>query len=141
VLKTMQNLYEKKLVSYPRTDSRHITTSEFAYLVDQVEDYQSLMKQPFPIHSRQPKKRYVDNEKVKEHYAIIPTKKVPTEAALTKLPPNERKLYEEVVRTTLAMFHTDYLYTETKITTDVNKLLFFTTGKTERDLGWKVLFP
>ena len=60
---------------------------------------------------------------------------------LPKLPPNERKLYEEVVRTTLAMFHTDYLYTETKITTDVNKLPFFTTGKTERDPGWKALFP
>ena len=141
VLKTMQNLYEKKLVTYPRTDSRHITTSEFAYLVDQVEDYQSLIKQPFPVHSRQPKKRYVDNAKVKEHYAIIMTKKVPTEAALAKLPPNERKLYEEIVRTTLAMFHTDYLYTETKITTDVNNLPFFTTGKTERDLGWKALFP
>ena len=84
VLKTMQNLYEKKLVTYPRTDSRHITTSEFAYLVDQVEDYQSLIKQPFPVHSRQPKKRYVDNAKVKEHYAIIMTKKVPTEAALSE---------------------------------------------------------
>ena len=141
VLKTMQNLYEKKLVTYPRTDSRHITTSEFAYLADQVEDYQSLINQPFPIHSRQPKKRYVDNAKVKEHYAIIPTKKVPTEAALAKLPPNERKLYEEVLRTMLAMFHTDYVYTETKVTTDVNELPFFTTGKTERDIGWKALFP
>lgn len=141
VLKTMQNLYEKKLVTYPRTDSRHITTSEFAYLVDQVEDYQQLIGQPFPIQSRQPKKRYVDNAKVQEHYAIIPTKKVPTEAALAKLPPNERKLYEEVLRTMLAMFHTDYVYTETKITTDVNQLPFFTTGKTERDIGWKALFP
>ncbi|AOV06269.1 type IA DNA topoisomerase [Sporosarcina ureilytica] len=141
VLKTAQNLYEKKLVTYPRTDSRHITTSEFAYLVEQVADYQQLIQQPFPIHSSQPKKRYVDNAKVKEHYAIIPTKKVPTEAALSKLPPNERKLYEEILRTTLAMFHTDYLYTETKVTTDVNQLSFFTTGKTERDIGWKALFP
>ena len=38
------------------------------------------------------------------------------------------------------MFHTDYLYTETKVTTDVNGLPFFTTGKTERDKGWKALF-
>lgn len=141
VLKTMQNLYEKKLVTYPRTDSRHITTSEFSYLANQVEDYQQLIQQPFPIQSRQPKKRYVDNAKVKEHYAIIPTKKVPTDAALAKLPPNERKLYEEVLRTMLAMFHTDYVYTETKVTTDVNQLPFFTTGKTERDIGWKALFP
>lgn len=39
------------------------------------------------------------------------------------------------------MFHTNYIYTETKITTDVKGLPFFTTGKTERDLGWKTLFP
>ena len=56
VLKTMQNLYEKKLVTYPRTDSRHITTSEFAYLVDQVEQLSTLIDQPFSIQSRQPKK-------------------------------------------------------------------------------------
>lgn len=141
VLKTMQTLYEKKLVTYPRTDSRHITTSEFTYLVEQVESYQQVINQAFPIHSRQPKKRFVDNAKVQEHYAIIPTKKIPTATALTKLSSNERKLYEEVLRTTLAMFHTNYLYTETKITTTVNDLPFFTTGKTERDLGWKALFP
>ena len=141
VLKTVQNLYEKKLVTYPRTDSRHITTSEFTYLVDQVNEYQQLIKHPFQVQSTQPKKRYVDNVKVKEHYAIIPTKKLPTEVSINKLPPDERKLYEEVIRTTLAMFHTDYLYTETKITTDVNKLPFFTVGKTEKDSGWKALFP
>jgi len=49
-------------------------------------------------------------------------------------------LYEEVVRTTIAMFHRDYLYTETKVTTEVNGLPFYTTGKTDRDLGWKELF-
>lgn len=141
VLKTMQSLYEKKLVTYPRTDTRHITTSEFGYLVDQVEQYQQLIEHSFQIRSRQPNKRYVDNAKVQEHYAIIPTKTVPTKARIEKLPANERKLYEEIMRTTLAMFHTDYLYTETKVTTDVNGLPFFSTGKTERDQGWKALFP
>lgn len=140
VLKTMQGLYEKKLVTYPRTDARHITPNEFAYLKDQVGDYQQLIGHPFPVASLAPKKRYVDSSKVQEHYAIIPTKKVPTQAVLGRMSPLERNLYEEVVRTTLAMFHTDYLYTETKVTTDVNGLPFFTTGKTERDLGWKALF-
>ena len=140
VLKTMQTLYEKKLVTYPRTDARHITPNEFAYLKDQVGDYQQLIGHPFPVASLAPKKRYVDSSKVQEHYAIIPTKKIPTQAVLGRLSPLERNLYEEVVRTTLAMFHTDYLYTETKVTTDVNGLSFFTTGKTERDLGWKALF-
>ncbi|MER2260951.1 MAG: DNA topoisomerase 3 [Psychrobacillus sp.] len=140
VLKTMQGLYEKKLVTYPRTDSRHITPNEFAYIVGQVEDYQRLINQPFPIASRTPSKRYVDSSKVQEHYAIIPTKKIPSMSVLGRLSPTERNLYEEIIRTTLGMFHTDYLYTETKVTTDVNGLPFFTTGKTEVDKGWKALF-
>lgn len=140
VLKTMQGLYEKKLVSYPRTDSRYITPSEFSYLATQVSDYQQLIRHPFPVTSLAPKKRYVDSSKVQEHYAIIPTKKLPTQAKLAGLSSIERNLYEEIVRTTLAMFHTDYLYTETKVVTDVNGLPFYTTGKTERDKGWKALF-
>ncbi|MFS0577481.1 DNA topoisomerase 3 [Sporosarcina sp. 179-K 3D1 HS] len=140
VLKITQGLYEKKLVTYPRTDARHITPNEFSYLAAQVNEYQQLINHSFPVASLSPKKRFVDSSKVQEHYAIIPTKKVPTQAALAKLSLLERNLYEEVVRTTLAMFHTDYLYTETKVTTTVNELPFFTTGKTERDLGWKALF-
>ena len=136
----MQGLYEKKLVTYPRTDSRHITPNEFSYLAAQVNDYQQLIGHSFPVTSLAPKKRYVDSSKVQEHYAIIPTKKIPSQAVLAGLSNIERNLYEEVVRTTLAMFHTDYLYTETKVTTDVNGLPFFTVGKTERDKGWKALF-
>ncbi|TQR20377.1 type IA DNA topoisomerase [Psychrobacillus vulpis] len=140
VLKTMQVLYEKKLVTYPRTDSRYITPSEFSYLAAQVTDYQQLIGHSFSVASLSPKKRYVDSSKVQEHYAIIPTKKIPSQSVLSRLSIMERNLYEEVVRTTLSMFHTDYLYTETKVTTDVNGLPFFTIGKTERDKGWKALF-
>ncbi|MEI4769078.1 DNA topoisomerase 3 [Psychrobacillus sp. FJAT-51614] len=140
VLKTMQGLYEKKLVTYPRTDSRYITPSEFSYLSSKVSDYQQLIGHPFPVTSLAPKKRYVDSSKVQEHYAIIPTKKIPSQSVLAGMSSMERNLYEEIVRTTLAMFHNDYLYTETKVTTDVNGLPFFTTGKTEREKGWKALF-
>lgn len=140
VLKTMQALYEKKLVTYPRTDSRYITPAEFSYLAGQVIDYQQLVGHSFPVVSLAPKKRYVDSSKVQEHHAIIPTKKLPTQAKLTGLSSLERNLYEEIVRSTLAIFHGDYLYTETKVTTEVNGLPFFTTGKTEVDKGWKSLF-
>ena len=88
VLKTMQGLYEKKLVTYPRTDSRHITPSEFTYLADQVADYQQLIGHPFPVASLAPKKRYVDSSKVQEHYAIIPTKKIPSQAVLAGYRPS-----------------------------------------------------
>ncbi|MDN7242034.1 DNA topoisomerase 3 [Planococcus sp. N028] len=141
VLSVMQGLYEKKLVSYPRTDAQHITTSEFAYLANQVEAYQKLIGTSFPIASKAPKKRFVDNAKVQEHYAIIPTKTLPTARKLEGLARDERNLYEEVMRTTLAMFHKDYRYAETKVTTNVNGLDFFTTGKTELEQGWKELFP
>ncbi|WP_281864712.1 type IA DNA topoisomerase [Planomicrobium okeanokoites] len=141
VLSVMQTLYEKKLVSYPRTDTQHITNAEFSYLAKQVETYQKLIGEEFPVASRAPKKRFVDNAKVQEHYAIIPTKSIPTARKLEGLARDERNLYEEVLRTTLAMFHRDYRYAETKVTTDVKGLHFFTTGKTEIDKGWKELFP
>ncbi len=140
VLKTMQTLYEKKLVTYPRTDTQFITPNEFSYLENQVEAYQKLINQPFNVASRTPSKRYVDSSKVQEHYAIIPTKKIPTVAVLARLSSEERNLYEEVLRTTLAMFHSNYLYQETSVTTDVNGLAFLSTGKVEIDKGWKVLF-
>ncbi|WP_088006008.1 type IA DNA topoisomerase [Indiicoccus explosivorum] len=141
VLSVMQTLYEKKLVTYPRTDSQHITPAEFSYLAAAAEKFQQLISEPFEIHSKNPKKRFVDSSKVAEHYAIIPTKKIPTEKALAALSPLERKLYEEIVRTALAMFHTDYKYAETKVVTDVKGLLFHTTGRTELNKGWKSLFP
>lgn len=140
VLSTMQSLYEKKLVTYPRTDTQFITPNEFTYLENQVEAYQQIIQQPFEVASRKPSKRYVDSEKVQEHYAIIPTKKIPSEKVLTKLSHEERNLYEEVLRTTLAMFHADYLYQETTVTTDVNGLSFYSSGKTELEKGWKMLF-
>ena len=140
VLSVMQGLYEKKLVSYPRTDSQHITPGEFSYLAAQAERYQQLIGAEFPISSKAPKKRYVDSSKVQEHYAIIPTKTVPTARKLEGLAQDERNLYEEVMRTTLAMFHRDYRYAETKVETDVKGVTFFTVGKTELDKGWKELF-
>lgn len=140
VLTTMQGLYEKKLVTYPRTDTQFITPNEFSYLESQVESYQQLIQQPFEVASRKPNKRYVDSSKVQEHYAIIPTKKIPSDKVLTKLSTEERNLYEEVLRTTLAMFHANYLYQETTVTTDVNGLSFYSSGKTEVELGWKALF-
>ena len=141
VLSVMQGLYEKKLVSYPRTDTQHITPGEFSYLARQVEKYQQLIDAPFPIASKSPKKRFVDSSKVQEHYAIIPTKTIPTARKLEGLAKDERNLYEEVLRTTLAMFHKNYRYAETKVTTDVKGLAFFTTGKTELEKGWRELFP
>ncbi|MFE1244218.1 DNA topoisomerase 3 [Fictibacillus sp. NPDC058756] len=140
VLDTVQKLYDKKILSYPRTDTQHITENEFAYLTANLESYQDLIENRFSVASKRPSKRYVDGSKVQEHYAIIPTKKVPTRAKIQGLSIEERNIYFEVLNTTLAMFHHDYVYEETKVTTNVNGLDFETVGKTEISKGWKELF-
>lgn len=137
VLDIVQGLYDKKLLSYPRTDSNYITDHEFKYLVQQVEKYQSLLGVSFEPDTTA-KKRYVDSSKVQEHYAIIPTRTLPE---LKNLKDEERNIYLEVLATTLAMFHQDYLYDETTIITDVNGLAFQSKGNTEKQKGWKALFP
>lgn len=141
VLSVVQKLYEKKWLTYPRTESNHITNAEFSYLRKQVNQYQQLIEQQFEPTFLFPRKRYVDDAKVQEHYAIIPTKKVPTSLQVEKLKTDEKNLYLEVLRTTLAMFAPTYKYEETKVTVDVQGLPFQTTGKVEQDIGWKVLFP
>lgn len=140
VLKYVQNLYEDKLLTYPRTDSHYITDAEHRYLVQNIESMKELLNVQFE-NQTEPKKRYVNNEKVVEHYAIIPTKTVPSLEKIKTLKTEEKNIYLEVLRTTLAMFHAEYQYEETKIITDVNSLEFHTTGRTEKSKGWKELFP
>ncbi|WP_010529471.1 type IA DNA topoisomerase [Lentibacillus jeotgali] len=137
VLKTAQSLYEKKLLSYPRTDSHYITDSEFAYLKRYLSTYQSCLNVTMDIVYPDARKRYVDGPKVQEHYAIIPTKQIPNKQDLTD---KEWNIYQEVVARTLAMFAGDYEYEETKVEVDVNDLCFEKTGKVELKKGWKALF-
>lgn len=139
-LKAMQALYEAKLLSYPRTDTPFITDSEFAYLKANFDKYCHYLNNQLEMVQTEPRKRYVDGSKVQEHHAIIPTKQVPTEAALAKMDDLQRKIYALVVKTTVAMFLPDYLYEETKIQTKVADLLFQSVGKIPKQEGWKVLF-
>lgn len=139
VLEKMQSLYEKKIVTYPRTDTNYITDNEFAYLVKAVEGYKQLVGANFEADLT-PKKRYVDGSKVLLHYAIVPTKTVPSESTIAALSTEEKNIYDEILRTTLAMFHSDYVYEETKIVTSVHGVDFATTGKVEVSKGWKTLF-
>jgi DNA topoisomerase-3 len=140
VLKIMQSLYEKKLVTYPRTDSNFITENEFEYLQRNVQEYQKLINADFTPKTLEPNKRFVDGSKVEEHYAIVPTKNIPNQSVLKGLSQEEANIYHEVIATTLGMFHEDYIYEETTIITNVNDLEFKTTGKTEKNKGWKELF-
>lgn len=140
VLKITQSLYEKKLVSYPRTDSQIITHNEYNYLNECLNKYQQIVGKTFQPISRINNKRYVDSANVGEHYAIIPTKKVPTDKTLQSMSIDERNIYFEILNTTLAMFHHDYEYDEKVILTNVKNIEFKSIGKTELVKGWKELF-
>lgn len=138
-LKHVQSLYEAKLVSYPRSDCRHITDSEFQYLSERIESYQGVLNYTIEKPNRSKRKRYVDGSKVQEHYAIIPTKKVPTQKALEELPSIQREIYFTILKRTMAMFETDYKYDETTVTVEIKGLPFTSKGRIVLDQGWRKL--
>lgn len=137
VLETVQSLYEKKVVTYPRTSCQYITENEFSYLVERVDQYKELFRLNVDTSRRESRKRYVDSSKVGEHYAIVPTKQL---AKLNELSDRELHIYEEIVATTLGMFAPDYEYEQTKIEVDVHGITLHATGNVEIARGWKALF-
>lgn len=140
-LEAMQGLYEGKYLSYPRTDTPYITEGEFAYLLEHLEEYKQFLKaEELPTPNHAPNSRYVNNKKVQEHYAIIPTKTVMTDAAFEKLSPLQQGIYQQVLKTTVAMFAEKYTYEETTILTQVQQLQLKAVGKVPVNIGWKKLF-
>ncbi|PAH54645.1 DNA topoisomerase III, partial [Staphylococcus aureus] len=138
--KIVQTLYERKILSYPRTDSNLITEEEFNYLKQNLEALKEVYKKNLNTSYTEPRKRYVDGSKVQEHYAIIPTSKIPSKQDIENLNQEEMNVLNEVVNTTLSMFAEDYVFDETVIETDVNGLTFYTKGTVEKNKGWKSLF-
>ena len=138
-----QALYEKhKLLSYPRTDSRHLSQDVAATLPAIVKTvsgpYESLLA---PGTGERPLgRRYVDDAKVTDHHAIIPTV---TSPARVNLPPDEAKLYDLVCRRLLSCWHEDHVWqVTTVITAIVNDALtdrYHSSGKAIQNVGWKVL--
>src|SRR5699024_504900 len=104
---------------------------------DNLSNYQECTGMHVDVVYPDAQKRYVDGSKVAEHYALVPTKQTPDLATLNE---KEKKIYREVVATTLAMFAPNYEYEEIKIMVDVKNICFEVTGKVEITKGWKALF-
>lgn len=139
-LKTVQSLYEAKLLTYPRTDTPYITHNEFNYLKENIESYKGFLGIHAPTTQTEPRKRYVNDSKVQEHHAIVLTKQTPTKERFEKLSMIQQKVYLLVAKTTVAMFLDNYDYEETEILTKVGQLLFKSKGQIPYNQGWKVLF-
>ncbi len=142
-LDAAQALYERhKLLSYPRTDSRHLSQDVARTLPCIVKAIEAPYREQLaPGTGEGPLgRRFVDDAKVTDHHAIIPTATSPGKAQLT---PDERKIYDLVCRRLLSAWHEDHVWSVTTIITALRNGeivdRYHTSGSTVDKQGWKVL--
>ncbi|NLO21709.1 MAG: DNA topoisomerase III [Syntrophomonadaceae bacterium] len=140
-LSVLQRLYEQhKLVTYPRTDSRYLSSDIVPTLKGRLQGiatgpYQAMIE---PIVSKplNPGSRFVDNKKVSDHHAIIPTGE---KLKLSELSLEEKGLFDLISRRFIAMFYPPYSYEKTTISTLVNSERFYSRGRVVKAKGWKAV--
>lgn len=141
-LNCMQRLYEThKLLTYPRTDSRYLTADLVPTLKERVLSVSIGPYAPFAKEIVRrgitASKRFVDDAKVSDHHAIIPTEQY---VDLSRLENDERRVYDLVVRRFLAVLYRDFEYEQTTLTAEAGGELFTARGKIVREKGWKALY-
>lgn len=141
-LSIMQTLYERhKVLTYPRTDSRYISEDVVDTLKDRVKacSVGPNSKIGFKISSQpiRGNKNFVNNSKVSDHHAIIPTEQ---KVYLQDLSDKERKIYDLVVKRFLAVLSKPFEFEKIVISGKVGSENFTTKGKVTVSLGWKVIY-
>lgn len=141
-LNIMQKLYEQyKLVTYPRTDSRHITTDIVPTLTERLKSIaigpyaklvQGILKNRINVTNR-----FVDNSKVTDHHAIIPTEQF---VNLSSLNSEERNIYDLIVKRFIAVLSTPFEYEQTTVRLNVSGETFNARGKIVKSWGWKNVY-
>jgi len=138
-LQLAQELYEAKKLTYPRTDSRHIGKEEAAGLPALLRSlpsgYQSFVEE-LNLEALNPGKRMVDDSKVTDHHAILPTRGDPG-----RLQGAQEKVYAAVVRRLLAALMSDCIEQVTTVKAKVEKESFQARGAVVSDWGWKKVYP
>ncbi|MCL2397306.1 MAG: DNA topoisomerase III [Defluviitaleaceae bacterium] len=140
-LNIAQDLYEKrKAITYPRTDSRHLSRdiklSPIIATLANLPEYTSYAKYIQSLDKLPITSRLVDDSKVTDHHAIIPTEKKPP----ANLTPNEYKVYDLIARRFLATFYPAHIQDVTTVVTVVAGEQFLSKGTQIRQLGWKELY-
>ena len=141
-LNIMQRLYENhKVLTYPRTDSRYISTDILPTIKDRLEavsvgPYRKLASKVMkkPVSAKAP---FVNNQKVSDHHAIIPTEEVPDFSCMTN---EERKIYDLAVRRFLAVLYPPFEYEQTQILVKIGTEQFAAKGKVVKSQGWKEVY-
>lgn len=141
-LAVMQSLYEQhKALTYPRTDSRYLSTDIVDTLAERLRAIQ------FGSYARiagrilkegiKPHRGFVDDAKVSDHHAIIPTEQPPIYHILSD---RERRIYDLVVKRFLAVMLPPFEYDETRITAMIGSETFAAKGKIVISAGWKEVY-
>ena len=141
-LSIMQKLYEKhKVLTYPRTDSRYISEDIVDTLGDRVRACSigyykkitsKILKKPIKGN-----KSFVDNKKVSDHHAIIPTEEM---VVLSELNNKEKKIYDLVVKRFLSVLYPPFEYEQTTIKAKIGNEIFIAKGKKVVFEGWKEVY-
>ncbi|WP_149096204.1 DNA topoisomerase III [Paenibacillus terrae] len=138
----LQRLYEQhKLVTYPRTDSRYLTSDMVDTLKERLNSvavgpYASLAR-PLLRKSLTISKRIVNDTKVTDHHAIIPTEQT---LLLNQLSPEERKLYDLIARRFISLFYPPARYDAVAVSVTVEQETFQVKGTTIKDSGWRAVY-
>ena len=131
-----QSLYEKKLVTYPRTDSRYLTEDMKDLIPDLLRQIETFLDKK---SSSNPNiLQVINGKKVSDHHAIIPTKEI-KKCNLEELPKGERAVLELIANRLFVSVSEAYRFEETTIELNCNDTLFKAKGKTVLSLGWKSL--
>ena len=141
-LSIMQSLYERhKVLTYPRTDSRHITTDIVPTLPDRLK---SIAVGPYAAAAQvllrnkiNTTNRLVDNNKVSDHHAIIPTEQP---VKLFDLNAEERNIFDLVAKRFLAVLSPVFQYEQTTVKVEAAGEQLFARGKVVKAMGWKAIY-
>lgn len=141
-LNLMQRLYENhKVLTYPRTDSRYVTSDIVATIPDRLKavsfgEYRIAAQQILKTGVKA-NKNYVDNSKVSDHHAIIPTEE---KGSLANLSSDEKHIYDIVVKRFLSVLLPAYEYEQTTVNVKIGKETFSAKGNITKSKGWKMLY-
>ena len=150
-LEIIQNLYEKKLVTYPRTDARVISTAVAKEISKNLnglvkgykdEETQKLLNKMISekYSTNLVKTKYVNDSKITDNYEIIPTGQ--GYENYDKLPELHKKVYDVIVKRFIAIFYPPAEYSKVNLTVEVEKETFLASGKVCTNLGYlEVLKP
>ena len=135
-----QNLYEKKLVTYPRTDSRYLTSD----MADMLPALVELVFSTFPIAGVETVPvsagQVINDQKVSDHHAILPTREL-QKCNFSELPKGELAILQLICTRLLCAVGEPYRYTETQVELDKDGVPFTAKGKQVVQMGWKQFIP